>query len=436
VKTNGAMPLLSGGLALLALPLAAMLFALNVDTEERSATEAFTEALRLGGPWTYGVLACGVAFVVTSALGVSLFARDRPNALALPLGAALFTHGVATLGCVLGLRAALEAVRTAYWSDRTVIIIGSTGESLWPVALASLLISAVFLTLGLALVLGATELTRRVGLFLALGLELLGVWQLSVARSTLAEIRACAFVAYAAPSERLDAVVRGSELVRASGQLGVVALAGVVLLVIAALATLRSTPRALVAVVSAVLVPLAGLGGLRALAQPGTEARAIRMNGGLPRSLAAVPGPEVPDVRVFVSVGARYHNLDDAQEPLVRIVRGDRAQFALEERFSMRVLTDVLITLRSMGVHRVTLTGAQTVETPPDTPELLRATFSELHGFEVLLGPEGCPPEGCVAPDDGPIPLALEGQTSESFLKAASAADSKSRQLLLVFPNP
>jgi hypothetical protein len=64
---------------------------------------------------------------------------------------------VATLGCVLGRGVALEAVRTAYWSERTVIIIGSTGESLWPVALASLLISAVFLTLGLAFVLGATE---------------------------------------------------------------------------------------------------------------------------------------------------------------------------------------------------------------------------------------------------------------------------------------
>ncbi|MFT3712551.1 MAG: hypothetical protein QM817_33300 [Archangium sp.] len=452
----------AAGISFLALPLSAALFVLGISTtDDADVTHLITEAFLYGGWSMYGVLACGVALTVISAVAAYRFAQGRPLVLVASFSLAIVTMGIAAGGFLVSMDRSMAAIRTAWWSDRPVIVIGSLGEALWPVCLAALIISAVFVTqaLGLAITNNNAE-DRRAAWLVTLGIALLGGWQFSVARSTLTQIDAFTKVAHAAPVDRVTPLINATSALRNSQVLGVIMLAGVFLTVVAALLTLRDRPRSLAGVVCALLVPLTGLGGFRALANESKEARWVRTSSGLARPLVQLPGLAVTERNPFVSVGERYHNLDDAQEPLLNIVHGDTAQFALEEDFSFRVFTGLLVTLRSMRVPRVALAGATTLETPSGTPDALSAKFVELSGVEAVLGPETCPPPGCATleasgltwngelfpfsttaganpdRDPRPIPFALEGQTSASFLKAALAAGSKSRQLLLVFPNP
>jgi hypothetical protein len=424
VRSPARARLVASVVTLAGLPLAALLFVWLVPRDDdRTLMGAVERAFAFGSESMYVLAACAPVLALAGAV-----ARwtESVRAQVVLVGLSLLTVAIGAAGYARLEWSMLEVIGRTAAVDRTVVAFGSFAEGAWNTALAALVVGSALLTQGFALALTARG--RVAQRLVAAGTVCLGAWQVAVARTAVAEHTLRIGMAHAEPAARLTRILEGVPAVQGAQHLGLLALAGVAVTVVLALALLRGAPRTVAGVSAAVLVPLAGLGGLEALCRPHARAMELVTTGGLLRPLQPLRARElVSDLEPWVTVGERYHDANDTQPPLSTVVsRRGVPMLGLEPGFSVQALSDVLLTLRSMGVARVRLVGVLQQETPPDVPSALRVRLVDLTAIDVFLQVKAGDPET--------MPFELAGQTSNAVVTALESADARGQRLLLVLP--
>jgi len=465
-KPSLVMPLLAGVLSLLGLPLGVGLFVV--------ASHEPADAWNEGGWPMYPVLLFAMAATAVGAVGVFLVGRGKPVVWAVSALLSVFVAALGVFGYRNGLIGSFEAIQHAAPVDRAVIMNGSVGEASQCVVFALLLVAGILLVQGVALAFSGVAvqepLARRGTFLLGFGVLAVGLWQAMAGFAFSAESQIYKGVAHGSPADRLTIVAAYIDEAGAWAQRAPFALIAVVAVCLLAGTLLRSNPRLLLSVVAGILVPTAGLGGVRAFARPTAEQAELLAQPRTLKPLLELNATPVEDPYPYVSLGTE---LRDGNGELASL-DGERAilasekgtfQLCLEPNVTLAALEKTLGDLRAHDVKSVLLIGTKTTRPEGLTiPPKFAHHFTESRGVRVLLGRSevDCPKGGCTWAtmdektltfgdehwplenrlfefDDGTIdfaravPFKLEGHTLQQFLSAAMTVGAQSPQHLALY---
>lgn len=462
-KPSLVIPLLAGVLSLVGLPLGIGLFVI--------ASGEPADAWNEGGWPMYPVLLFAMASTVVGAVGAFFVARGKPVVWAASALVSVFVAALGVFGYRNGLIGSFEAIQHAAPVDRAVIMNGSVGEASQCVVFALLLVAGILLVQGVALAFSGLAvrepLARRGTFLLGFGVLAVGLWQAMAGFAFSAESQVYKWVAHASAVDRLTLIAAYVEQSGAWGQRASFALIAVVVVCVLAGTLLRSNPRVLISVVAGILIPTAGLGGVRAFARPTAEQAELLAQPRTLKPLLELNATPVDDPYPYVSLGTELRDASgelaslDGERPVLA-GRDGTFQLALEPNVT---LAKTLGDLRAHDVKSVLLIGTKTTKPEGLTiPPKFAQHFTESRGVRVLLGRSevDCPKGGCTWAtmdektltfgeerwplenqlfgfDDGTIdfaravPFKLEGHTLQQFLSAAMTVGAQSPQHLALY---
>jgi hypothetical protein len=455
-RPSTAVSVLSGFIALGALPLGVVLFGL--------VTEELASALNEGGPGMYALLAVAALATVAGAVGVFLAARGNFGVWA---GSALLAPvlmAVGTLAYGNAVTGTFKAIAHASPLDRPLIMRGGVGECNQLLVLAAALAAGLFVMQGLAMIVAGfaakASALRKSLLLLGLGLLAIGAWQAFSARATSGERDALRAMAHAAPLDRLTLVVDGFERMASSRQLSLFPLLAALALAVVAAVVLRADRRLAAGVLFGILVPLVGVGGARATARLDPEVQEMLVKPEFAQELLSLDGPPSDTRFTRLSVGTQLTDgYGEGGAPELDSLAGREVGLLLEAGVTREALLKALQQLRAAGVSSLTLVGTQKTPPPPSVPANWAVLFDEPRALPLaLLSPRDCG-EGCQratlteqslswgaetwplkrssffpAYDLKPIPLGAEGVSLESLLAACHTVGGQGAMIALVLP--
>ncbi|MBL8916925.1 MAG: hypothetical protein JNM17_39845 [Archangium sp.] len=449
----------AGVISLMAFPIGFVLFGLEGSRAE-GLMQAVAEGWNEGGWWMYVIMLLEFVLMGGGALSLLFFARGKQTVWALTPAISVLMMAVAVMGFMSSMSSSMAAVMHANPLDRGIIMYAATGESLQTIHFALSFITATFVlhAVGLALI-GFTASEKKPPLVLALGVFGLSIWLFASQRATSMELGAYKAMAHAAPSDRATIVIFSLADAQSSQKLALGAMLVVLVAVVLALVTLRSTPRALAGVVSALLVTLAGVGGLRALGRPNADGQKMMKGAQLTRPLLELRA--TPDEMPFppFTLGSAIHDENGAVPTLEEVIRGrEEVSLMLETDVTLDALRETLGRLASNDVKSVKLYGELRIKPPDDVkvPDLFEPLFHSTSSVRIGLI-NACPAKGCAQLNekglsfDGEtwefvessnnipvddlargVPVELKGLTLPKLLECAKALDAQGLPMMLV----
>lgn len=452
----------AGVLSLLAFPIGFVLFGIDsVAGSEFGFAAAVAEGWNEGGWWMYVILLLEFALIGGGALSLLFFARGKQTLWALTPAISVVMMAAAVIGFMMGMNSATTAVAYANPLDRGIIMFGASGEALQTIHFALSFIAATFVlhAIGLAII-GATAKEKKPPLVLALGVFGLAVWLYASQRATSMELGAFKAMAHAAPGDRATIVLFSLADAQSAQKLALGAMVLVLIAVVLAVVMLRSTPRALAGVVSALLVTLAGIGGLRALGRPNGDAQKMMKGAQLTMPLLELRAtPDALPYPLYTLGRTAIHDVEGQVPTLEELIRGkDEVSLVLEADVTLDNLRETLARLASNEVKSVKLYGELRIKPPDDVtvPPMFEPLFHGSSAVRVGLI-SACPDTGCAKINekglsfDGKnyefvessynvpiddlsrgVPVELKGLTLPKLLECAKALDAHGLPMLLV----
>ncbi|MDP1917586.1 MAG: hypothetical protein Q8L14_15195 [Myxococcales bacterium] len=376
-------------------PIALALFTFAISgSEEDGLSRAWLE----GGWPMYLITGLGLFAALVNAVGLFFATRGSPFAT----GAGLFLSTLVSAAGVFGYRSGMtgsfKAIAHAAPMDQPIIMNGATGESMMCLTLAAVFAGGLFLSVGVGALIGsAGSKPHRAALALfGLGALALGLWQSFLSVGFGHEAGAFTAVAHASPGDVEVILFSNLELAQKARSAAMSSLLGAAVVCLIAGATLRRSPRALLAVIAGVLVSAVGLGGSLVAGRPSAEELALLATPDLASPLRPVAGGAIDRRERFLAVGASTLR-SEGSEP---IEIGDSAEvFAqvhdvrfvvnlkLERDVTLGRVLDVLTLAQNAGVRSARLIGSVTLSPPPGVavPPPFDAHLSRLGGVRVLL---------------------------------------------------
>ncbi|MFO0593950.1 MAG: hypothetical protein U0228_01565 [Myxococcaceae bacterium] len=376
-KPSTLLSVLAALLALGGLPAGMALFAVLVDAE---VGQAWME----GGWGMYACLALGALTCLVGAAGSFLAPRGVPAVLGAALGGVVAMVAAASLAWRSVGLASLEAISHASPIDRAIIMRGAMGELDSLTVLAAALAAGLFAALALGA--GAGSLATRVagrrgGLaFFAAALLALAAWQGLSAFSAAGGRRAMWAGAHASTMDRRILLLDGFERQDSGRKAAGFALLAALAVALAGTAALRSHRGAMVGLLAGVLVPIAGVGGMRTLARPNAEMLKVATMPEVSAPLIELDGPGV-DLRdvIFYAPGVELAINDDT-----RFSKDMPIALGIQKGNEAAVLEFMKIAKLPPN-STVTLAGFMKVEPPPFVPKEWAVLFTEVRGVSFQL---------------------------------------------------
>lgn len=420
-----------------------------------------------GGWGMYPILLLSMATALVSAAGVFLAARGVPAVLGGALCATVMVMGVSAFAYRQAGTGSFEAIAFASPLDQPMIMRGALGEMASLVILAAALVAGLLVLQGVGLVVASLATrqapVKRALLVVGLALVCLGGWQFFTALNAGAERDFYAALAHAAPMDRLTLVVDGFERLAWSRKMGLGPLFAALLVAVGGVASLRSERRAAAAVLFGVLVPLVGLGGLRALARPSGEVVQLATSPGNTLELMQLDATPL-DEKAYRLVSFGRELRDDHGDPLTVEQMRDgigliTVGLGLEPGAKGEAVLALLGELQKAGTKQVSLVGQKRTEPPAFVPEAWKFVFNERRALDFELTTvaqcERCAfaavtEKGLVVDDEtwplvtssfSPIPdetqkvyVKTGGLTLEQVLSVGHTVATKSQRAVLVLP--
>lgn len=369
-----------------------------------------------GGWGMYPVLLLAMVTALLSAVGAFLAPRGVPGVMAAALAATVAVMGVSAFSYGNAAGASFDAIQHASPADQPMIMRGALGEIASLVLLASALIAGLLLMQGVALMVGAAAARASKGALLSVGLALvaLGAWQFFMALNAGAERDFFAALAHASPMDRLTLAADGLERLASSAKQGLGPLLAALVIVVAGTVSLRRNRRAAAAVVFGVLVPLSGLGGLRAWARPSAKVLELATSQGkVPELMQLEATPLDEKAYRLVTLGRELRG-DDGEpltfEQLKNTTGLSTIAVGLEPGVKGPAVLDFLRQLQKAGTTMVTLVGQKRTEPPSFVPAAWQFVFNERRALEYeLVAGSAC--ERCTFASVTEKGLVVDGET-------------------------
>ena len=185
-------------------------------------------------------------------------------------------------------------------------------------------------------------------------------------------------------------------------------------------------------VVAGLLVTTAGLGGMRALARPNAEQKALLSTPQLPRPLLELDAVSVDLPYPFVTQGTELRDEDNQplnveKLDLERRGRSGSFELALEPDATTTSLAKTLSAVRARGISSVLLVGSKRSSIPAgvSVPPVFEPDLTNTRGVRVLLGRRGveCPETGCKWARVDAAGLTFSGETWPLLNKSSAFID-------------
>ncbi len=383
-KPSVAWSILAAAVALGGLPVGLVLLLVTARGAEDLAS-VWNE----GGWGMYPIVLLAMVTTLISSVGAFLAPRGVPVVTGAALAATVLVMGVAAFSYVNGANSSFEAVQYAAPADQAIIMRGALGEVASLVLVASSLIAGLLLMQGLSLVVGAAA-SRKLALSIAgVGLVALGVWQFFSAQNAGAERDFYWALAHASPMDRLTLVAAGFEELASSAKSSLWPLLAALVVVIAGVVSLRADRRAAAAVVFGVLVPLSGLGGLRALAKPSATVLELATSPGVAPELMQLDATPLDEKAYRLVTLGRALRGDDGQpltfEQLKTTIGVGRVWLGLEPGLKSAAVLEFLGQLQKAGTTMVSIVGQKRTEPPPFVPPAWQFVFTERRALDFEL---------------------------------------------------
>jgi len=421
-----------------------------------------------GGWGMYPMLLLTMVTTLVSAVGVYLAPRGVPAVLGAALVATVLVMGVSAFAYRKAGTGSFEAIAFANPLDQPVIMRSALGEMASLVVLAAALIAGLLVMQGLGLLVASFATrqasTKRGLLVVGLALVCLGGWQFFTALSAGAERDFYAAMSHASSMDRLTLVVDGLERLSSSRKMGLGPLLAALLVAFGGAASLRGDRRAAAGVLFGVLVPLVGLGGLRALARPSAQVLDLATSPVKTPALMQLDATPI-DERDFqlLILGTGLSTAEGepttVEERMMRISL-EHVGLGLEPSATQEAVVALLAKLKGKGMTTVTLVGQKRTEPPPGVPpewdflfterrgltfgvasasECERCAFAQVTEQGLVVDEETWPlvtSSFALVPDETrKVSVKLEGLSLEQVLWVGHTVASKSQRAVLVLPD-
>lgn len=387
-KPSVGVSILAAVLTLGALPLG-ILFLVVLTRGGEDVAQLWNE----GGWGMYPILLLAMVTTLVSAAGVFLAPRGVPAVMGGALSATVLVMGVASFAYRSAVAGAFDAIQHAAPSDRGLIMRGALGEVASLVLLASALVAGLLVLQGVGLLVSSfatrQAAAKRALQFVGAALTCLGVSHFFTALNAGAERDLYAALAHAPAMDRLTLVVDAFERLGSSRAMGLGPMLAALGAAVGGAVLLRNERRAAAGVLFGVLVPLVGLGGLRALARPSAQAFELATSAGTAPALMLLDATPL-DEKAFrlVMLGDALRDDEGAPTTVEQLRDGmgvTTVGVGLEPGVKGEAVLALLKELQRAGTKTVSLVGQKRTEPPKFVPEVWRFLFTERRALDFDL---------------------------------------------------